>query len=67
MIWDGDRDVKEYRPKKRGVPLMSPMVDHEYPVPIPETYNRWEENADHSGIDMTTSEILDFAEGADSY
>ena len=66
MVWDSDFDVKEYHPKKkiRGFDI----------APIPDVgeimsnafrpSNVLERNG---GVTMSTSEILDFAEGSDSY
>ena len=71
MVWDTDYDVKEYHPKKRnGTAGAVPDTDRSIPFPG----NAAAENAcgdrvmgSGVGIMMTTSEILDFAEGTDSY
>jgi len=62
MVWDSDYDVKEYRPRKRSRDF----------VPFPKNAAAAEaklrrDGVLDGGVMMTTSEILDFSEGADSY
>jgi len=64
MVWDSDYDIKEYHPKKRNKVF----------VPFPKNAASAEAKAklQHDGVldggaMMTTSEILDFSQGADSY
>ena len=68
MIWDGDKDVKEYRPRKRGArQTPNPINIDGYPIAAPDTADNREEDDCAGGINMPTSEILDFSEGTDSY
>ena len=62
MVWDRDEDMKEYRPRRKQ---RTDAV--RYLIPAPDTAYTQEESGVSGGIDMTTSEILDFAEGADSF
>ena len=66
MVWDSDFDVKEYRPKKKTkgsdiapIPDVGEVMANAF---LPSSL------LDRSGgVTMSTSEILDFAEGSDSY
>jgi len=69
-MWDADYDVKEYHPRKRAQ-KEDGSVDLTKSLPFPRnavTESAWRDNiATGGGVMMTTSEILDFAEGTDSY
>jgi len=64
MVWDSDHDVKEYRPKKQSREMAIPFPKNA----VSEAARRDAGVEDRAGgVMMTTSEILDFSEGSDSY
>ena len=70
-MWDTDYDVKEYHPKKRAR-AGSESADLDKSIPFPRNAAAEMALSDNimersGGIMMKTSEILDFAEGSDSY
>ena len=67
MIFDGDDDVKEYRPRKRRLERLTSLNNYDgYPLPPDRSYNH-EGGGILGGVSLSTSEILDFSEGADSH
>ena len=74
MIWDEDQDVKEYRPRKRKLQELTKETNFDgYPLPpeAPGMPYGLEKGLfggiGMGGVQMPTSEILDFSEGVDSY
>ena len=73
MAWDEDADVKEYRPKKRKLQKLTQSTNFDgYQLPAEAAVMPYDlQNTGYfgglGGIRMSTSEILDFSEGADSY
>ena len=64
MVWDNDYDVKEYRPKKRDIVIPFPKNAASSAA---ELRLRDSVTDRDGGVMLTTSEILDFSEGSDSY
>ena len=65
MVWDSDYDVKEYHPKKKNK-VFVPFPKNAAATEMAGAKLRRDGVLDGGAV-MTTSEILDFSEGADSY